>query len=301
MKQFIKAVEIWVPGSKNKVLELGSAYYGELGDFKSISESMSFAFDEGLPGKTWSTGRAIVLTDINNNSYFQRAEAANQASIDCGISIPVFCGEFLQAVVILFCGGSEDVKGAMEVWHNTNGSNNELSLVDGYYGELEKFEWVSRRLTIMRGRGLPGSAWDQARPVIMHDLGSSSTFLRASHAADAGITTGLAIPINLVAPDIEILTLLSAEGTPIARRFEIWTPNADGTFLQFDSGQCESADDLGQRYADTLIKKGEGPIGEAWLTGRPLVADINPDAGNAMFVLPVIKGCTLNSMVCLVL
>ena len=300
MKQFVKAVEIWVPGTRNKVLELGSAYYGELENFKTISESMSFAFGEGLPGKTWSTGRAIVLNDINNNSYFQRAEAAKQASIDSGISIPIFCGEFLQAVIILFCGG-EDVNGAMEVWHNTNSGHNELSLVDGYYGKLEKFEWVSRRLTIMRGRGLPGSAWAQARPVVMDDLGSSSAFLRASHAAEVGITTGLAIPFNYMKSDVEILTLLSATGTPIARRFEIWTPNVDRTHLQFDSGQCEAGTDLGFRYNDTTITKGEGPMGESWLSGRPLVADIDPHEGNAMIVLPVIKDCTLNAMVCLVL
>ena len=139
MQQFVKAIEIWVPSStRGMSLVLGSSYYGDLEEFKKASEAMVFDFDHGLPGKTWAQGEPIVLTDLTAN-YFQRAEAATQAGIFCGISIPVFCGEFLQAVVILFCGGGKDSVGALELWENNNGSNSELKLVDGYYGELERF------------------------------------------------------------------------------------------------------------------------------------------------------------------
>lgn len=301
MKQFVKAIEVWVPSSKNNlVLELGSAYYGELSDFKHRSETMSFAYDQGLPGKTWATGRPIVLTDLSND-YFQRSEIAEQAYIDCGISLPIFSGDFLQAVVVLFCGGGENVVGATEIWHNADGNENELKLVDGYYGELENFEWISRRLTIMRGRGLPGKAWDAGKPIIIDDISLSNSFMRANHAAEVGITTGLAIPFSYPESEVQILTLLSAKGTPIARRFEIWVPNEDCTALHFDSGHCYVETDLALKYANRGISKGEGPIGESWLSGRPLVADISPNEGDAMIVLPNIKDCRLNSIVCLVL
>lgn len=300
MKQFVKAIEIWVPGVNGMVLELSSAYYGELEDFKRTSETMRFAFGQGLPGKTWATRQAIVLTDLDN-SYFQRAEAAHQAGIACAASFPILCGDYLHAVVVLFCGGGEDVVGAMEVWHNPNDSTKELTLVDGYYGELERFEFISRRLTMMYDRGLPGMAWAKGRPVIIDDLGSTNSFLRAANAAKAGITTGLAIPFIHNDSSVQILTLLSAKGTPIARRFEIWMPNASQDLLQFDSGQCHSGDDLKQKYADTVIKKSEGPIGESWITGRPSVANIDTDEGTAMIVLPIISAGSLNSVVCLVL
>ncbi len=300
MKQFVKAIEIWVPGVNGSVLELASAYYGELEDFKKASESMQFAYDDGLPGKTWSTGRPIVLTDLDN-SYFQRAEAAHRAGIACAVSFPVLCGDFLQAVVVLFCGSGKDVVGVMEVWQNPEDGSKELSLVDGYYGALEKFEFISRRLTIMYDRGLPGVAWAKGHPVIIDNLGSTNSFLRAAKAAEAGITTGLAIPFFNNDSHVQILALLSARGTPIARRFEIWLPDASKEALHFDSGQSYAGDDLGKQYEDISIKKGEGPIGEAWLEGRPLVAQDESDGGAAMIVLPVIRNGSLNSVVCLVL
>jgi hypothetical protein len=298
VQQFIQAIEIWVPGTDSHDLVLASASYGDLEAFKTTSETMCFAYDEGLPGKTWSTRQPIVLTDFSK-SYFQRAEAAERARIECGLSFPVFCGDFLQAVVVLFCGGGANVVGAMEVWHNTTDS--ELELVDGYYGEMERFEWVSRRLSIMKGRGLPGSAWEKCKPVIIDDLGNSNSFLRASNAAKVGITTGLAIPYFNMGSDVQVLVFLSAKGTPIARRFEIWLPDADNHTLHFDAGQCIAGRDLPAKYAGARIKKGEGLLGQCWLTGRPTVAPIDDEDGDVIIVLPVIDQGALNSIVSLVL
>lgn len=297
VQQFIKAIEIWVPGTGSHDLELASASYSDLEAFKTTSENMRFAYDEGLPGKTWSTGKPIVLTDFSK-SYFQRAEAAERARIECGLSFPVFCGDFLQAVVVLFCGGGANVVGAMEVWHNTTDS--ELELVDGYYGEMERFEWLSRRLSIMKGRGLPGSAWEEGKPVIIDDIGNSNSFLRASNAAKEGITTGLAIPFKLDV-GVQVLVFLSAKGTPIARRFEIWLPDADNGSLHFDAGQGVAGRDLAAKYAGTSIKKGEGLLGQCWLTGRPTVAPIEDEDGDVIVVIPVIDQGSLNSIVSLVL
>ncbi len=297
MQQFIKAIEIWVPGTDSPELELASASYGDLEAFKTTSENMRFAYDEGLPGKTWSTGQPIVLTDFSK-SYFQRAEAAERARIECGLSFPVFCGDFLQAVVVLFCGGGANVVGAMEVWQNTTDS--ELELVDGYYGDMDRFEWLSRRLSIMKGRGLPGSAWDQGKPVIIDDIGNSNSFLRASNAAREGITTGLAIPFKL-GVGVQVLVFLSAKGTPIARRFEIWLPDADNGSLHFDAGQCVAGRDLATEYAGTRIERGEGLLGQCWLTGRPTVAPIEDEDGDVIVVIPVIDQGSLNSIVSLVL
>jgi hypothetical protein len=301
LKAFVRAVEIWVPDVRGQVLVLSSAYYGDLEEFESASAGMSFEYDEGLPGKTWAAGGPIVLTDFDN-SYFQRAEAAKQAGIVCGISLPIYAGEFLQAVVVMFCAGGPEVVGAMEVWRNVNGNDNELKLADGYYGDLERFEWVSRRLTIMRGRGLPGGAWQQGRPIIIDDIGRSNTFLRARNAAELGITTGLAMPFSYSESEITILNFLSAKDTPIARRFEIWMVDPDEQCITFDSGQCSAGTDLAGHYADTRISKGHGPLGEAWLTGRPVVTDVeDPALGEAMVVLPVIDRGSLNSLVCMVM
>lgn len=301
MERFVKAIEVWAPSSENLVLELTSSFYGHLKDFKKTSEVMSFPFDHGLPGKTWAAGHPLVLSDLDN-SYFLRAKEAKLANITCCISVPVYSGEFLQAVVVLFCGGGKDVAGALELWHqpDKNGQK-ELRLVDGYYGELKEFEWLSRRISIMYSRGLPGKAWSDNQPVLIQDIGSSDSFLRASHAAEAGITTGLAMPIHLPDSQVQILTFLSAKGTPIARRFEIWMPTEDRSCLKFHAGKCELETDLTARYTDTVVQKGKGPMGIAWLTGRPMVADLPSEEGDAIVVLPTLNNGFLESVVCLIL
>ncbi len=300
LKEFIKGVEVWVPGETGLELALGSAHYGSLKAFERASADLRFGFDEGLPGKTWAQGRPIVLTDLHN-SFFLRGEAAREDNVVCAISFPLFCGDYLLAVVVLFCVGDAEVSGAVEVWENPSHSDNELRLFDGYYGELEKFEWVSRRLTIMRGRGLPGTAWAESRPVIIPDIGNSNSFLRSSHAADAGISTGFAIPFFRDEQTVQVLAFLSVKGTPIARRFEVWLPDAEGQHLHFDSGHCYLDTDLAAKYADQAIARGQGPLGAAWLTGRPQVSALAPDEGEALIALPVNRGGRLASVVVLAL
>jgi hypothetical protein len=298
LDQFVKAIEIWVPSGTKNDLELSSSFYGKLKLFRETSEKMSFSYAEGLPGKTWESGKPVVLKEFTN-SDFQRTEIARQAGITCGISLPIYCGDFLLGVVVIFCGEGHGMAGAVEVWNNEGQHPNELKLVDGYYGELERFEWVSRRLTIMRGRGLPGSAWDKNLPVIINNLGESSTFLRATHAAEAGITTGFAIPFNAPDNSVNILTLLSAKGTPIARRFEIWKVDHEKNVLYFDSGHCSSGSDLKAKHKDNRIKKGEGPLGTSWLTGRPLVTETALADHQALVIFPVIQDCKLTAMGCM--
>ena len=300
MGQFVKAIEVWVPGLHELRLELGSAYYGSLEGFRGASEGMTFGLGEGLPGKTWEKGRPTILKDLHD-PLFLRTEAADQAGLACAVAMPVFCGEFLQAVVVLFCG-SETATGALEVWHNPQQSDFELRLEDGYFGELERFEWITRNLTIMRGRGLPGKAWADAAPVMIENLGESSAFLRASKAAEVGMTTGLAIPLSLREDNVQIFTLLSAKGTPIANRFEVWKPDEKRSSLSFVAGAAVSGEDLAQRYAAQAgCAAGEGALGQAWVTGRPAIHLGDFGDGEAYFALPVIHQGELAAVVGMVL
>lgn len=301
MQLFLKAAEIWQPDARGVSLRLSSSYYGDLVEFADVSQDMTFDFGEGLPGAAWAARRPLVWTDLGIGA-FKRTEAAAQAGIACGIAIPILVGDFLLAVAVLFCGKAEAVIGAVEVWENPPGSDTELRLTDGYYGDLERFEWVSRRLSIMRGRGLPGGAWELGGPLILNDLGSSNTFLRARNAAEAGITTGLAMPYLDTEDGVQVLTLLSAKGTPIARRFEIWTPDGESEALRFAAGHCEAGTDLTAKYAGVAVSKGEGPLGEVWLSGKPQVTAGGAAAsGEPTIVLPVIARARLAAVVALVL
>lgn len=157
MQLFIKSAEIWVSDGGYLSRELYSSHYSDASEFETISKDIRFAYGEGLPGETWKAGQPLIWTDLDNGS-FKRAEAARNIGLVCGVSIPVFAGDFLLAVVVLFCGKGDEASGAIEVWGNADGSARELKLVEGYYGDLERFEWISRRLAIMRNHGLPGIA-----------------------------------------------------------------------------------------------------------------------------------------------
>jgi len=303
MQFFIKAAEVWLPDADELTLKLSSRYYGEYEELASASSQLTFAFGEGLPGQTWAQQRPLVWTELGD-ALFQRAAAAEKAGIACALSIPIYAGDFLQAVVVLFCGRGSDVTGAVEVWSQSEDSATALKLAEGYYGDLERFEWISRRLSVSRGRGLPGVAWETDSPFVVDDLARSNNFLRARNAAESGITTGLAVPLSNPGKDPQILTFLSAKGTPIARRFEIWRSTGEQGVLEFQTGSCESGTDLDSKYRGQRITRGEGPLGTMALTGRPVIASV--DGGNAivgkewMLALPVIVGGRLASIVVLV-
>ena len=118
MKTFIRVVELWVPDRTRTKLEFGGCLCSaEYSEFKAVSENALFAYDEGLPGKAWASGHPVILTKFAN-SYFKRTDEAVEAGLTCGVALPVFAGEFLMAVMVLFCGDDEKHVGAIELWHN---------------------------------------------------------------------------------------------------------------------------------------------------------------------------------------
>lgn len=286
MTYFIQAAEVWQPDLSGKHLVLSSAHYGnfQVGDskvFQEASRAMQFGINEGLPGKTWAERRPLIWTDLTL-PHFKRNELAEIAGLACGLSIPVFAGEFLLGVVILFFAAGDEACGAVEVWQNRDYYDNELKLKGGYYGQLQDFEWVSKRLSILRGHGLPGQAWKTGKPLMMDNLGEQSNFLRASHAKTSGLTTGLAVPFFYTDRDIQVITFLSTLSTPLARRFEIWQPDEERRYLLFSDGFCAEQSDLKKQFRGTAYARGESTIGQVWLTGRPLaeaIDDANAERG----------------------
>lgn len=216
VKTFVQASEVWVPQGDRLVFSTGD--YGDLADFAAVSGKESFARGEGLPGKAWAEGRPVVLKGFEG-SYFKRTEAAKAAGLTSAVAVPVFDGATLKAVLVVLCGDDENRTGAIEVWRQ---AHEVLKLDDGYYGAAKHFEWVSKHTQFPRGQGLPGGVWAASTPILMRDLGTGYRFIRAEAAGKAGLTTGLGLPVPVPGDAAHVLTLLSARGTPLARRFEIW-------------------------------------------------------------------------------
>lgn len=307
MKTFVKVIEVWVPDRDRTLLELGAGLYGEYEVFREVSELKRFFYNEGLPGRAWASGQPVVLTQFDD-SYFRRIDAARQVGLTAGIALPVFAGNFLLGVVVFLCGDEDAHAGAIEVWGRDAQKTSEMTLLDGYFGTSDKFEGITRHVSMARGHGLPGKVWDTRMPLLIEDLGHSSIFLRAQNAEAVGMTTGLGIPCLRGPNEVYAVTFLSAPGTPIARRFEIWVP-AEGGGLVFEAGHCDQDEDLSMNYSSSSIARGEGIVGRVWLTGVPAVCEnLEQDksvagrsarlAGlNSMLALPVIDGVKLTAVV----
>jgi hypothetical protein len=306
-KTFIQVAEIWIPSRNRQQLEWSSGMYGPHTDFRDATETMTFQFDEGLPGKAWAQRHPVLFTDLQIPAFL-RADAARNAGLRSAVAIPVFAGDFLLAVVVLFCSDDANHVGTMELWHNDAQTSSGLTLDEGYFGHMDAFEWISRRTEFRSGFGLPGLAWQTGKPVVMADLGHSQRFVRRADALRVGINKGLAIPFSLIPGHTYVLAFLSALGTPIARRFEIWEPDAHGS-LTFAGGDCDCDPDFAQAYDGVAFASGVGPLGGTLRSGLPGLIKLSADdftplgaaaseAGlNAMLTLPTIENGRLTSVV----
>jgi hypothetical protein len=296
MQTFIRVTEIWLPNRDRSRLEFGDGLYGPLGDFRAVSERTSFAFDEGLPGKAWAARHPIILKDLQT-SYFRRGEAAKEAGLTSAVALPVMAGDILLAVVVFLCGDDAEHVGAIELWHNHAAVNAEMGLVDGYYGTADAFGWLSRNTKFTRGSGLPGLAWRAGLPVVLHDLGRAHSFLRWEDGAKVGLNKGMAIPYrDEEAGRTWVMTFISAQGTPIARRFELWAldPRQDGMVLQAGDGDPDPAGE-GSAAPASPVARGEGLVGRAWSGCSPLVEG-GPGTGSAV-AIPFLNGARITAVV----
>ncbi|MGY9046588.1 hypothetical protein P775_15465 [Puniceibacterium antarcticum] len=296
VRTFVDVMEIWVPEGDRLVP--GGGHYGTLSAFAEASRKTSFARGEGLPGKAWAEERPIVLKAFEG-SYFLRTDAAKEAGLTSAVAIPVFAGRTLKAVLVVLCSDDADRYGAIEVWAESDGI---LSLQDGYYGAAKQFEEISQRTTFKRGQGLPGSVWSSKTPILMRDLGLGYGFMRAESAGKIGLNTGLGLPVPVPNGTTYALTLLTASGTPIARRFEIWDARtakvgSSGKAVLSD-GICARSGPLWNFETDRMVAPWQGPVGRALASGLPVIDTGAGAAGYAsMVALPIHRGAELAHIV----
>lgn len=298
---FIQAAEVWVPEGDRLVFASGD--YNGLEGFEEASRMTSFAKGEGLPGKAWAEGRPVVLKTFDG-SYFKRAEAAKEAGLTAAVAVPVFDGKTLLAVLVVLCGDDAARIGAIEVW--SEDADGLLMLDDGYFGAAEEFEFVSQHTHFPKGQGLPGGVWAAQAPILLRELGIGYKFIRASAAGKAGLTTGLGLPVPVPGDKPFILTLLSALGTPIARRFEIWDAGKVRGKAMLSDGICQIEGALWRDDGDGLsleapsVAPWKGPVGKVLGSGMPVVmrGGAGLPAGYTTFIgLPIHRNGALSHIV----
>lgn len=307
-RSFIKAAELWMPSADYGVLDYRGGLYGPGSQMARVSADMCFGRAEGLPGRAWDDAVPVVLKSLTG-SYFRRGDAARADGLSAGIALPFFTGDRIGAVAVLYCGEDDDHAGAVELWHNGPAQGKDMTLAEGFYGQTaETFEYVSRRTSFRRGTGLPGLAWQQHAPVFLADLGRGSGFLRSDSAVKVGINRGLAFPCATPGTDTWVLAFLSALGTPLAQRVEVWRAGAAGAAPVLGSGCCETEGLLAD--GSESLPAAAGCILECWTSGLPTLTHAlgeQPNRGaqqpglSSMLVLPALEGGAVKATVALYL
>lgn len=309
---FIRVAEVWEPSADGALLELSGGLYGAAPAFGALSQGLCFGRAEGLPGHAWDEGRPILLERFEN-SFFRRTAAAQAAGLGCALALPVFVDapvaadamggqapsaqDRLSCVVVLLCGEAAVHQGAIELWHNDPRLSGDMALKQGYFGrDSQPLETLSRDAWLPRGAGLPGQAWQREAVVYMDALDGQARFLRAQTAAAAGIVRALALPCSGRGRESWVLSLLSSQTTPIARRVESWLPDGTG-LLQRAFGHCESAGALPSDGLSLPSGEAGGVIGQAHAQGRAgVLADLS---GAPAALLDGIRSAGLGSMLAL--
>lgn len=96
-----RVMEVWKPDPQG-VLALDAGYYGPLDDFAAISRATRFERGVGLPGRVFAERAPVVFERLTREAGFIRYDAAARAGLDAALGFPVFRGNAVEAVVVLF-------------------------------------------------------------------------------------------------------------------------------------------------------------------------------------------------------
>ena len=97
--------EVWVPGPDNGQLSCHPAWFSlspDMSNFRQRSEEVTFALDQGLPGRAWHTKEPCWMQDVTTEPGFRRSPLARKAGLKAGMAIPVLAGDEVVAVMVFF-------------------------------------------------------------------------------------------------------------------------------------------------------------------------------------------------------
>lgn len=278
----IRVLEIWKPTAEGDKLALDSGLYVGLDDFRAASREVTFAKGDGLPGHVWQTMSPYVLADLSQ-VMFHRAQAAVRAGLTSGVGLPIIEAGQLRAVVVMLCDNTSQAKGAFEVWGREEAD--ELKMTGHYYANLGGFSAVSQYVRYPLGAGLPGGVWEARFPRIMDALDPASGFARAAGTrGDDGFNIAIGLPFMRTALDLDaVVVILSARDTPLARGFELWKPDADGTSHLIQSAYGDLPGAAEARPALSFAR-GAGLVGMAFDRRAPITMNFTTSANSSTSV-----------------
>ena len=153
---------------------------------------------------------------------------------------------------------------AVEVWLPT-ADGQLLEHGGGLYPGAAALGQASRRLCFGRAEGLPGQAWDEARPVLLTQF-DGSTFRRTALALAAGLHSAVALPIFIDDRLTAVVVLLCGAAGSGHGAIELWhnDPRITGDLRLAGGLFGADGQDLQSLGEDAFFPRGSGLPGLAW-------------------------------------
>lgn len=164
--------EIWSVDSQVKVLELVEIWCRPsiaATQFVSMSRTLSFMPNVGLPGRVWAEGEPLWLTDIVQDPHFLRSAIAAEAGLHQAIGFPVVGENAILGVITFF---SHKVRQPDEDWLTMMGAIGRQ--IGQFIEKKQAEEEVQRQNERLAQQNL---ALEQARKVAEQATNMKSAFL----------------------------------------------------------------------------------------------------------------------------
>lgn len=146
-----------------------------------------------------------------------------------------------------------------------------LVLGGGAYGVHTEFARVSGRSRFRKGEGLPGAVWERQSAVVMRDL--STHFVRAEHAAAAGIDAAIGLPWFRGTELAAVVTLLLTSSSEASAAIEVWNHDDGIDVLRHGGGLYVKAEELARLSPLVQFPYAAGLPGLSWSVGMPVVME----------------------------
>src|ERR1044071_4550331 len=97
--------QVWIPRPDGSCLECSPAWHYNISgvrEFREQSEHTTFAPNDGLPGRAWSTRQPVWSVDVIQDTNSRRGRAAKKAGLHAGLAIPIQAADEVVAVLEFF-------------------------------------------------------------------------------------------------------------------------------------------------------------------------------------------------------
>lgn len=152
-----------------------------------------------------------------------------------------------------------------EVWIPKDGK---LVHAEGDYSNSPAFAKASFAESFAKGEGLPGKVWESGKPIVLKEF-DGTYFKRAEAAAEAGLTSAVAIPVFAEKTLKAVMVLFCSSDIEHMGAIEVWQDVQERLTLL--DGYYGSATEFETASKNISFGYGQGLPGGVWAANTPIL------------------------------